>query len=282
MEPTYYAVSEHDRDDLPWPVKADAWFWSTGGDWNAVYSDFHEDWWEDADPADIAARPQPHRREITDLPTHGMLVFRDAAGTIIEQPAGDRDAPPARSCAEKLDDLARLAGQRVRITWPTGGTSVGVISVEEHGGVRGVRLDRKPLGGELERAVGVEQMVGGRYQPAKRSALWGPPPPPREVVNVPPGTRVLDHVRSMFPLGATIECVNNTIRPQLNGSTRRVTRVLRSRLQVEVLTGPEAGEKEFHMTLPARAGDVIALDGDTVTIRAGINTITYRLLAGGK
>lgn len=78
----YYATSEHDRDDLPWPLPADAWFWQTGNRWVAVYSEFHPDWWEGADPEDIAARPTPWRRPINDVPSTGTLVYNDANGAL--------------------------------------------------------------------------------------------------------------------------------------------------------------------------------------------------------
>lgn len=92
-----YAVDEHDREDLPWPVIADHWFWQTGDRWVAVVADWHEDWWEGSDPADIAARPEPWRYPIGETPGRsGWLVFNDAHGsertlklTIPDKPTGD-------------------------------------------------------------------------------------------------------------------------------------------------------------------------------------------------
>jgi hypothetical protein len=89
----------------------------------------------------------------------------------------------------------------------------------------------------------------------------------------------LEKVRAMFPLDAHVECVENTYRPELNGTRRRVTRVQKQRLGVEVLTGPGAG-KPFDLVLPSRAGDVLALTSEQVTFRLGReeHTVTYRVL----
>lgn len=76
-----YAVDEHDRPDLPWPVPATHWFWQHGDRWVAVVGDWHEDWWEGSDPADIAARPDPWRYPINETPGRsGLLVYLDAEG----------------------------------------------------------------------------------------------------------------------------------------------------------------------------------------------------------
>jgi hypothetical protein len=186
-----------------------------------------------------------------------------------------------RSFEEKLDDLAALTGQRVRITWPNGADCTGVVSVGKVGVHRVVRVGRRMIDGAVERAVRVERMVRGRYQAAECSSQWGPPLPQRGQERVP--ANVLEHVRGMFPLGATIECVENTYRPELNGSTRRVTRAGRSKLRVEILTGPGAGNAGFEMALPANASDVLELTDDTVKFRLGRggHTATFRALTGG-
>lgn len=82
---TCFAVSEHARDDLPERLPADEWFWASGDRWVAVYSEFHDDWWEGADPADLAARPDPWRRPIDEVPESGTTVYRNWDGEIIEE-----------------------------------------------------------------------------------------------------------------------------------------------------------------------------------------------------
>jgi hypothetical protein len=94
--------------------------------------------------------------------------------------------------------------------------------------------------------------------------------------------RTLEEVRELFPLGAVVECVENTYRPVLNGSTRRVTGVRKSSLDVELLSGHDAGKPGgFVMALPARAGDVLSLSDDTVTFRIGRgeHTCTFRVIS---
>jgi hypothetical protein len=92
--------------------------------------------------------------------------------------------------------------------------------------------------------------------------------------------RTLEEVRALFPHGAVLECVENTYRPELNGSTRRVSRLHHTKLGVEVLTGPGTGKSGFDMALPARAGDVLELGPDRVKfrIRRGEHTVTLRVL----
>jgi hypothetical protein len=98
---------------------------------------------------------------------------------------------------------------------------------------------------------------------------------------MPKPSSTLDQVRALFPLGALVECVENTYRPELDGSTRRVTRQYRSKLGVELLTGPGAGEAGFDMALPARARDVIDLGPNTVKFRLGRDehTAIFRVLS---
>ncbi len=89
----------------------------------------------------------------------------------------------------------------------------------------------------------------------------------------------LDQVRALFPLGAEVECVENTYRPECNGTRRRITRVQKQRLGAEVLTGPGVG-RPFDMVLPVRARDVLELTGEQVRFRLGRgeHTVTYRVL----
>jgi hypothetical protein len=94
--------------------------------------------------------------------------------------------------------------------------------------------------------------------------------------------KTLDAVRTLFPRGATVEVIENTYRPVLNGSTRRVTGVRKSSLDVEILSGHGVGKPgRFTMALPARAGDVLSLSDDTVTFRIGRgeHTCTFRVIS---
>lgn len=78
-----YALSEHGFDGLPWPVFADAWLWKADDTWIAhVGAWYVRDWWADADPADIATRPQEWNRHILDVPTTGTLHYLNAAGEL--------------------------------------------------------------------------------------------------------------------------------------------------------------------------------------------------------
>ena len=76
-----YAMDDHDRDDLPWPLLADAWFWHPSGNrWIAVLASWHEDWWSWASRADLATRPPRWRTQIDEIPKTGTLHYRDADG----------------------------------------------------------------------------------------------------------------------------------------------------------------------------------------------------------
>lgn len=92
--------------------------------------------------------------------------------------------------------------------------------------------------------------------------------------------RTLEQVRALFPVGAEVECVENTYRPELNGTRRRITRAQRQRLGVEILTGPCVGEPSV-MVLPSRVGDVLELGADCVKYRLGrgSHTVSYRVIA---
>ena len=92
----------------------------------------------------------------------------------------------------------------------------------------------------------------------------------------------LDKVRALFEEGATMETVENTYRPVLNGSKRRLTSVGRTVFSYEVLDGAHAGEKG-RSEFPKRARDVVSLTDDTVTYKLGLpasakgdHTVTLR------
>jgi hypothetical protein len=87
-----YANSAHERDDLASPLRADRWMWAAGDVWCAVIADWHTDWWDGADPDDIAARPYVWSRPIDEVPTTGTLSYTSAAGNHVTHPApGRRD-----------------------------------------------------------------------------------------------------------------------------------------------------------------------------------------------
>jgi hypothetical protein len=120
---TFYANSEHENPDLPPVVPADAWFWSVGDEWCAIVADWHEDWWEGAADEDIAARPDPWRRPIADVPTTGTLVFRDAEGEThyVPTPGGECLQPGHEGVTMPGEDEVHecdLASHRVRIIAP--------------------------------------------------------------------------------------------------------------------------------------------------------------------
>jgi hypothetical protein len=91
--PVFYAVDEHDIPDAPWPVQADSWLWQAGNRWVATIASWHEDWWEGADPEDLAGRPDKWQRPIYDVPESGTLVFNDIDGNDSEIEAGSIRRP---------------------------------------------------------------------------------------------------------------------------------------------------------------------------------------------
>jgi hypothetical protein len=80
--------------------------------------------------------------------------------------------------------------------------------------------------------------------------------------------RTVEKVRALFSEGAVLECVENTYRPELNGSRRRIDKLGKTFADCTTLDGPDAGKPGgFYMSLPSRAGDVVELTDDTVTYR---------------
>ena len=91
--------------------------------------------------------------------------------------------------------------------------------------------------------------------------------------------RTLDQVRALFEDGAVVECVENTYRPELNGTRRRIDKLGKSYADCTPLDGPDAGKScGFRMALPTRARDVLAVSADAVTFRLGRDdhTVTLR------
>lgn len=93
-------------------------------------------------------------------------------------------------------------------------------------------------------------------------------------------------VREFFADAAVIETVENTYRPSLNGTRRRVTKVGASYFDAIVLDGEQAGQ-DCRGVIPTRLGDVVSLGDGAITIKlAGPkgpprlvgHTVTYRKL----
>lgn len=84
---TIYAVPGYDSGGGLNP--ADHWFWQSGNRWMAVVAEASTDWWEGADPADVNARPLLWRLPITEWPTTGSLIYRDASGNEVTKKIGD-------------------------------------------------------------------------------------------------------------------------------------------------------------------------------------------------
>lgn len=89
----------------------------------------------------------------------------------------------------------------------------------------------------------------------------------------------LERVRALFPVGAVVECVENTYIPRRNGTVRTVTKAGKSYCDCTM------DGKPYRMSLPGRAGDVLELTDDTVTFKLGgpartkgDHTVTYRVL----
>lgn len=84
--------------------------------------------------------------------------------------------------------------------------------------------------------------------------------------------RTLDAVRALVEEGAILECVENTKRPELNGTRREVTRAGKSFFifDYEPLDGGET-VKGGYTQLPDRAGDVLDLTDDTVKWVMGVD-----------
>lgn len=95
--------------------------------------------------------------------------------------------------------------------------------------------------------------------------------------------RKLEALRARIPAGTELECVENTYRPQLNGSHRRVTDNRPTFFQYIVLDGPRSGEAG-RSAWPTRASEITWLDARTVRwplgrcgSRLAGHTVTFRL-----
>lgn len=89
-------------------------------------------------------------------------------------------------------------------------------------------------------------------------------------------TSKLDQLRALFPVGAVLECVENTyIQGRHGDGLQTITRAGKS------FCDCEKDGKPYRMTLPTRVRDVVAVDADTATYKLGRgeHTVTYRRVA---
>ena len=87
----------------------------------------------------------------------------------------------------------------------------------------------------------------------------------------------LDQVRALFTEGALIECVENTYRPEISGTRRRITRVGRSFCVCDLLENDKVTEEGFWKTYPKLARDVLHVDEQSVKYRLGRGEHTVEL-----
>jgi hypothetical protein len=89
----------------------------------------------------------------------------------------------------------------------------------------------------------------------------------------------LDRVRALFAEGDVVRCIENTYRPALDGTDRRIDKMGKSYAECTSLTGPDVGKRGFYMRLPERARDVVELTDTRVTYRIrGEHTVTLEVL----
>lgn len=88
-------------------------------------------------------------------------------------------------------------------------------------------------------------------------------------------------VQSRIVNGAVIECVENTYRPELNGTLRKVTKAQKQNYRWVAIAADGTEEaKPSWGHLPKRESDILASTNDTVTFKmeqAGVgHTLTLR------
>ena len=89
--------------------------------------------------------------------------------------------------------------------------------------------------------------------------------------------RTLDQVKAVLSEGAVIRTVENTYRPELNGTRRRVTKLGRTYFRYEMLDGEQVGTVGY-TNLPL-ARDVLEVTDEQVTFRLAVrpgHTVTLR------
>lgn len=102
--------------------------------------------------------------------------------------------------------------------------------------------------------------------------------------------RKTDQVAALIELGAVIETVENTYRPDTAGMLKRVTKVQKASYAAECLNTGDANGwiqgKEFWGALPTRQMDVVAVDHESATFyldqkleRLAGHTVTIRRTA---
>ena len=93
--------------------------------------------------------------------------------------------------------------------------------------------------------------------------------------------RTLKAVRALFHPGQVVRVVQNTKRPELDGTLRLLTKVGAGVMEATVLTGPGEGKTGFRMTLPTLVRDVVSVDATTVSYRFGDGQHTLTLSSVG-
>ena len=93
--------------------------------------------------------------------------------------------------------------------------------------------------------------------------------------------RTLEAVRALFHPGQVVRVVQNTKRPELDGTLRLLTKVGAGVMEATVLTGPGEGKTGFRMTLPTLVRDVVSVDATTVSYRFGDGQHTLTLSSVG-
>ena len=91
----------------------------------------------------------------------------------------------------------------------------------------------------------------------------------------------VQQARAFFTVGETITVVENTYRPKLNGTARKITRVGAAFYKATTIL--DGREQKIHGDIPTRAQDIITLTDSELTCalkqspqRPAGHTITYR------
>lgn len=78
----------------------------------------------------------------------------------------------------------------------------------------------------------------------------------------------LTELQNRIKVGVVLLCVENTYRPELNGTRRIITKTQKASYRCNQLNSDGLPDgKTFWGDLPTRAGDIVSSNGDTVTWR---------------